>query len=606
MVLKYIFWLWMAATAVVAKEEADKPNFIVILTDDQDQQLYSMKYMPKVKKLLTDEGVYFNHHYATVALCCPARASLWTGKAAHNTNVTNLGPPYEGWNSKWLPVYMQKSGYKTYFTGKLMNNHNVNNYMNGLKEMGLDGHDFMIDPGTYQYTNTTLQHNFDKPKSYPGVYATDLLANKSMAWIDDAAKAKKPFFLAINPVNPHNNYQWGKGWTKPVPAKRHEGTFPDAKVPRSVSFNPDRPSGAAWVHELPQLSDAVINDNDLYYRRRLQALQAVDDLVETTIDTLNRHNMLDNTYIIYTSDNGFHISQHRLMPGKRCPYEEDVNVPMIIRGPGIPKGKTADIVTSHLDIAPTIVEWAGGQGPGDFDGSVIPKKGTTNPEESWEHVEVEHWGAVSDKRDVPLSGKVNTYKAIRVIGDKYNLFYSVWCEGDHEVYDMSTDPYQMNNLYNSTEKVLGVSMKKLEHRLDALTLVLKTCKAKTCQRPWEALHPDGKVKTLVDALDSKYDDFYSKQNRVKFNECSRGYIVTNEYPIKYHTYGNRSPEAPFPGLNYKDLVKKVLSFKVPRWTTPSQGYSSGHRHSCSDSSFEALFGILNDTIRGLDLHDLIP
>ncbi|GMG28448.1 unnamed protein product [Aspergillus oryzae] len=173
MVLKYIFWLWMAATAVVAKEEADKPNFIVILTDDQDQQLDSMKYMPKVKKLLTDEGVYFNHHYATVALCCPARASLWTGKAAHNTNVTNLRPPYgeitastghliaislisiggypkfveEGWISKWLPVYMQKSGYKTYFTGKLMNNHNANNYMNGLKEMGLDGHDFMIEPG---------------------------------------------------------------------------------------------------------------------------------------------------------------------------------------------------------------------------------------------------------------------------------------------------------------------------------------------------------------------------------------------------------------------------------------------------------------------------
>lgn len=267
--------------------------------------------------------------------------------------------------------------------------------------------------------------------------------------------------------------------------------------------------------------------------------------------------MLDNTYIIYTSDNGFHISQHRLMPGKRCPYEEDVNVPMIIRGPGIPKGKTADIVTSHLDIAPTIVEWAGGKGPGDFDGSVIPKEGTTTPDEPWEHVEVEHWGAVSDKRDIPLSGKVNTYKAIRVIGDTYNLFYSVWCEGDHEVYDMSVsnhtpfyyrmytnkqqaDPHQMNNLYNSTEKILGVSMKKLEHRLDALTLVLKTCKAKTCQSPWEALHPDGKVKTLVDALDSKYDEFYNKQNRVKFNECSRGYIVSNEYPIKYHIYGNHS------------------------------------------------------------------
>ena len=184
MILKYIFWLWMAAAAAVAQEEsavANRPNFIVILTDDQDQQLDSMKYMPKVKKHLTDEGVYFNHHYATVALCCPARASLWTGKAAHNTNVTNLKPPYgeihglnksymmtdsliliggypkfveEGWNSKWLPVYMQKSGYKTYFTGKLMNSHNTKNYMNGLKEMGLDGHDFMIEPGEIIYSRS--------------------------------------------------------------------------------------------------------------------------------------------------------------------------------------------------------------------------------------------------------------------------------------------------------------------------------------------------------------------------------------------------------------------------------------------------------------------
>ena len=97
--------------------------------------------------------------------------------------------------------------------------------------------------GTYQYTNTTIQHNLEQPKSHPGVYATDLIANKSLSWIDEAAKEKAPFFLAINPVNPHNNLDWNKGgnqrWTPPVPAKRHENLFPGAQVPRNASFNPD-------------------------------------------------------------------------------------------------------------------------------------------------------------------------------------------------------------------------------------------------------------------------------------------------------------------------------------------------------------------------------
>lgn len=98
----------------------------------------------------------------------------------------------------------------------------------------------------------------------------------------------------------------------------------------------------------------------------------------------------------------------------------------------------------------------------------------------------------------------------------------------------------MHNLYNSTKPILDVSMKKLEDRLDAMLLVLKTCSGKTCQQPWAALHPDGKVKTLLDALKSEYDSFYHKQNKVKFAECKKGYFINNELPIKYDTYGNKS------------------------------------------------------------------
>lgn len=159
-------------------------------------------------------------------------------------------------------------------------------------------------------------------------------------------------------------------------------------------------------------------------------------MVNRTIAKLETLNILDKTYIIYTSDNGFHIGQHRLTPGKRCPYEEDVNVPLVIRGPKVPQGKVVDFVTSHLDIAPTIVNWAGAKGPGDFDGAAIPMDAQVDPEEPWEHVQIEHWGTASHRKN-GLQSRINTYKALRVIGQGYNLYYSVWCEGDHEIYDMT-------------------------------------------------------------------------------------------------------------------------------------------------------------------------
>lgn len=157
-----------------------------------------------------------------------------------------------------------------------------------------------------------------------------------------------------------------------------------------------------------------------------------------TIARLEQHNILNNTYIVYTTDNGFHISNHRLPPGKRCPYEEDINVPMIMRGPGIPKGSSFDLVTSHTDLVPTILQWTGASGVQDPDGVAIPLTGVppTSTAQAWEHVQVEHWGVAKDDTKVPDNGVINTYKAMRIVSSSYSLFYSVWCDGSHEVYDM--------------------------------------------------------------------------------------------------------------------------------------------------------------------------
>jgi N-acetylglucosamine-6-sulfatase len=152
----------------------------------------------------------------------------------------------------------------------------------------------------------------------------------------------------------------------------------------------------SWISKLQQLNDTKIAYHDDFYRRRLQTLQAVDEIVDKVVCKLTEHNILDNTYIIYTSDNGYHIGQHRLEPGKTCAFEEDINVPFLMRGPGIKKGETVDTVTTHTDIVPTLFELAGIKQRKEFDGQPMPvtKKAIQAAKKSKksEHVNVEFWG----------------------------------------------------------------------------------------------------------------------------------------------------------------------------------------------------------------------
>jgi arylsulfatase A-like enzyme len=181
----------------------------------------------------------------------------------------------------------------------------------------------------------------------------------------------------------------------PIPAARHARLFPDVKVPRTANFNPKEPSGVNWIQQLPHQSRENIDYNDEFYRLRLRALQGVDELIDGVISRLEDYGIIDNTYIIYSSDNGYHIGQHRLQPGKECGFEEDINVPLIIRGPGVPKNATTDIVTTHTDLAPTILSLVDADLQPDFDGETIP---TTEDaihaatKERHEHVNVEFWG----------------------------------------------------------------------------------------------------------------------------------------------------------------------------------------------------------------------
>ncbi|KXH25889.1 sulfatase [Colletotrichum nymphaeae SA-01] len=538
--------LALGACAVVAQNvQQRQPNIVFILTDDQDERLGSLDYMPYVQKHFVQQGTYYRKHFCTIAICCPSRVSLLTGQAAHNTNVTYVTPPHggypkfvsQGYNDKYLPVWLQDAGYNTYYTGKLFNSHSTQNWNNPFPK-GWTGSDFLLDPNTYLYLNATFQRNQSPPQTFPGEYSNDLVAERALGFLDDALKfnGSKPFFLGVAPIGPHNNGLGGEtsaGATPPIPAKRHENLFSNVTVPRTDNFNPDKPSMANWGLIIPQLNATEIAYGDNYYRRRLQTLQSVDEMVDAVIKRLDQAGVLDNTYVIFTSDNGFHIGQHRLKPGKTCAIEEDINVPFLIRGPGVPKGKAVDFVTTHTDIAPTIFSLANITLRDDFDGSPIPfsedgiQKAQNDPKH--DHVNVEFWGTQRGYDEFGGASANNTYKAMRVLGDSYSLFYSVWCSNEREFYDMKKDPGQMNNLAGSASgQLLDRSLSVVQDRLDALLLVLKSCKAETCRLPWKHIHPEGGVENLRDALDTKFDEFYAGQPKVSFSDCKDFYDIASE------------------------------------------------------------------------------
>lgn len=330
-------------------------------------------------------------------------------------------------------------------------------------------------------------------------------------------------------------------------------------------------------------NQTVVDANNEYYRARLRVVAGIDDMVSDLVVALDKHRILNNTYIIYTTDNGYHIGQHRLGPGKKCGYETDINIPMVMRGPGIPHNQSTDIVTTHTDLASTFFRMLNLTVKLGLDGKVIPITQATidaNSNRPFEHVNVEMWGSGSEgenpllKQDDSVDSEEsemtksttpgirnNTYKSMRVIGSGYNIYYSVWCTNEHELYvslpaavifpskpeqDMIEDQWQMDNLLsNFTDasdmsklkgSLLNHPLSKVVPRLDALQLVLKSCKGNSCTDPWQTLHPQGNVHSLPDALNPRYNDFYNSQPKVRFSECKQGYLIEAEGPQTARPY----------------------------------------------------------------------
>jgi N-acetylglucosamine-6-sulfatase len=469
---------------------ATRPNLVLVLTDDQDLVLGSLDFMPKTRALIGGQGMTFSNHFVPLSLCCPSRSTILTGLHVHNHRVLTNFPPDGGFErfdqlkheDRTLAVALHDAGYRTALFGKYLNG-----YPNGEDLTHVPpGWDEWASPvqgspyAAYRYTlneNGKLVRHGSKAEDY----MTDVLAAKATDFVRRASASNQPFFLYLATYAPH----------KPsIPAKRHAGLFPGLQAPRTPSFNePDVRDKPARIRVLKRLDASRVAAIDALYRKQMQSLQAVDEAVAALVQALRDAGRLDDTYIVFTSDNGFHMGQHRLEPGKYTPYETDVHVPLLVRGPGVPRGLMVEALTLSVDFAPTFAELAGATLPAEPDGrSLVPLLEGQAP--AWRQAVLLEQFAVpsappkaSELQEPGDASSHPAHRGIRTAGYKY-VEYGTADKGEKEVYDLKKDPDERLNLRDRVPKAWLATVSKLVKALAA-------CKGATCReieaRPVPAL-----------------------------------------------------------------------------------------------------------------------
>ena len=473
--------LLLALVAVQAasgprRAASGRPNIVFILSDDQDLLLHSMDFMPQTRALIAQRGMTFEQDFVPLSLCCPSRSTILTGLYPHNHKVYNNRAPGGGFakfqdlglEETTIATALHAAGYRTALFGKYLNNYPR---PGGETHIPPGWDEFATPAGGSPYTNRnytlnengTLVHYGGDPQDY----LTDVVAGKATDFIHRSADAGQPFFLYLATYAPH----------KPAtPAQRHASLFPGLKAPHTPSFNEENVADKPQkIRKLPRLSKSDVEAIDSLYRRRAQSLQAVDEAVAAVVRTLEATGQIDNTYIVFTSDNGFHMGQHRLKSGKYTPYETDVHMPLFVRGPGIDPGSSTSLFTSSVDFAPTLAELAGVALPFPVDGrSFAPILHGKTPAE-WRQVILLEQFEFSPETEVPDSvleppdpqdGTVVAYPShlgVRMPGLKYVEYGT----GEREVYDLVHDGDERSNVATRMKPAWLARMSSLARALGA-------------------------------------------------------------------------------------------------------------------------------------------
>ena len=474
------------------------------MTDDQPAELTAV--MPNVQRLLAAEGVTFSSAFATTSLCCPARTTVLRGQYVHNHKVLSNGGPqggfprfYQtGFETSTLATWLQRAGYRTALMGKYLNAYPFGPLPDNPAAYRAPwrGHvppgwnawfgffDVPQDPGNTPYAMYNYRVNYSGRTVWYGdraaFYQTDVLAREATNFILRERRSHASFFLFLAPTAPH---------LPAVVAARHEGRLTGLEVPRSPAFNEaDISDKPRWVQRVPPLSSAQVAEEDDIYRKQAEMLLAVDEMVGALVETLKETGELQNTYLIFTSDQGFHSGEHRLTKMKLSPYAASSRTPLIIRGPGIPKGQTRDQLVLNTDLAPTIADLAGAQVPAFVDGRSLKPL--------WESIEAPPWRQTAllefwPRRALEDYGlehlntlvEVPQYHAVR--SNRHLFVEYTYQDGtqEGELYDLKNDPFELTNLYARTDPAVLAAFSAHVRRLQA-------CAAETC-REAENVSPAG-------------------------------------------------------------------------------------------------------------------
>jgi N-acetylglucosamine-6-sulfatase len=420
---------------------AAQPNIVFIMSDDQD--IETMQYMPRVQELLATQGVTFENSFVTEPQCCPSNVTALTGQYAHNHGVLNNLYPTGGFQTfvenggeqRTIATWLQDAGYNTARVGKyLVQYPEGTTYVPPGWNEWYSSYDGFTSYFNYRMNEngTVVQYGAEEED-----YITDVFTAKAVDFIDRAeANDDQPFFLTFTPTAPHaDSLQNGPA----TPAPRHAGMFAGAIAPRTPSFNEaDVSDKPAPIKNSPLLTSTQIAAIDHEYRTRLESLQSLDEGVERIVETLAERGELENTFIIFTSDNGYHLGQHRFLNGKFQVYEEDIRVPLIIRGPGVQAGATVEQMAVNIDLAPTMAQWGAASPNRVMDGqSLMPLLGGGENQPWREDFLVEIF------RHLPPSQNGDVILALRTEHELYVEYRS----GPRELYDLDSDPYQLQNVY---------------------------------------------------------------------------------------------------------------------------------------------------------------
>jgi N-acetylglucosamine-6-sulfatase len=483
--------------------KASRPNIVFILTDDLSWNLINKRWAPHIVAL-EKRGETFNHYYVSESLCCPSRSTIFTGLFPHDTKVlANIGKDggfkkfqAEHLDRRTFAVATQAHGYATAMMGKYLNGYGKPTMTPTTAPVAPGWSDWHVVSNGYTEFNYSMNLNgkvvfYGGPTGRCGVtgrpdnYGVDVLNSAARSFITD--RKGKPFTLEVATFAPHSPY---------IPAPRNACDFPGLREPRDPSFNSVSTNPPTWLaqHEQNALTPPQVTAIDNAYRMRAQSVEAVDKLLADVEATLARTHQADNTYIVFSSDNGYHLGQHRLTHGKQTAFETDIRVPLVVAGPGVPKGKVVPQVAENVDLYPTFVALAAAKPHSPVDGhSLVPLLHPGKKPPVWRTVALVEHKHVSRKNpddpDVEDGTSPTTYEAARIASPRLSGFkgrvngvYVEYANAAHELeyYNLDKDPFELHNTARSLTSTQKAELHKIVARL-------QNChNAKAC---WSAAMP---------------------------------------------------------------------------------------------------------------------